>query len=179
VTPAAIRTLSNLRHEVYMLFAVTMKASVNVTSGSSSASNPAMAFWLDSQQLLNYLYIYAHTAPDELVPERPFVLRVAVNKRAGIVSTIGREKGCRGINRSWQFELTLLPEEILDFVPWIVDLIKSYDSDFAFLIPEPPHPIESDISEITASHSAQTLAASAQLARYVDERALLTVGEPQ
>lgn len=137
MTPAAIRIVSQLRQEFYCLFSVAMKVSVNITGGSSSASNPSMVFWNDSQQRLNYVYIYAHTAPDELVPERPFVLRVAINKSAGTPITANRGKGCRGINQSWHFELTLLPEEILDFLPWTVGLIKSYDSSFAFLVPDP------------------------------------------
>lgn len=178
MTPAAIRIVSQLRQEFYCLFSVAMKVSVNITGGSSSASNPSMVFWNDSQQRLNYVYIYAHTAPDELVPERPFVLRVAINKSAGTPITANRGKGCRGINQSWHFELTLLPEEILDFLPWTVGLIKSYDSSFAFLVPDPPHPLEFRTSDTMLFHSAQTCEAGRQLAQRTAERSFLSPAKP-
>jgi len=37
-----------------------------------------------------YVCVYAHTVPDALVPERPFILRMAVNKGAGVVADAGK-----------------------------------------------------------------------------------------
>lgn len=127
MTPDTIRTLTSLRDQFYCLFAAAMEASVKVTQGNSSTNSPAMAFWVDDQQRLNYLRVYAHTAPDVLVPERPFVLRVSVNKGAGVPLATKQAKGCRGHNQSWHFDLTVLPEELLEFVPWIVSVIQAQE----------------------------------------------------
>jgi len=167
MTPSAIRLVSQLRHEFYSLFATAMDAPVHVMTGNSYASNLATASWLDRQQRLNYLYLYAHTAPDELVPERPLVLRVSVNKGAGIGAVSKRGKGCKGMNQSWTFELTALPEEVLDFLPWIVSLIKSYDNSSASVVSEPPHPLDFKISNALLFHNVQTHSAGNCLAKPV------------
>jgi len=39
------------------------------------------------------------------------------------------------------FELTVLPEEILDFLPWI-SLVKADDKGSPSLVQSPPHPFE-------------------------------------
>lgn len=156
MTPEAIRIVSQLRHEFYSLFAAAMKVPVRITNGNSYASNLSMASWIDDRQRLNYVLVYAHTAPDELVPERPFILRVAVNKGAGIVAVARRGKGCQGLNQSWYFELTLLPEEILDFLPWIVSLVKSHDKGSASFVKNPPHPFNFKTSNVLLFHDAWT-----------------------
>lgn len=153
MTPEAIRLVSQLRHEFYSLFAAAMNAPVNISNGNSYTSNLAMVSWVDSRQRLNYVRVYAHTAPDELVRERPLILRIAVNKGAGILTMTKREKGCQGLNQSWNFELTLLPEEILDFLPWIVSLTKSYDNGSASFIPEPPYPLEFKASNALSNNA--------------------------
>lgn len=163
MTPDGIRIISQLRREFYSLFATAMQVPVNITNSNSYASNLSMASWIDHRKKLNYLCVYAHTAPDELVPERPFILRVAANKGAGITLTTKREKDCRGLNQSWYFKLTLLPEEILDFHPWIVNLVKSYDKGSASFLLEPPHPFDFRISDITLFHDAWTQKAGQQL----------------
>jgi hypothetical protein len=165
MTPAAIRLVSQLRHEFYSGFAATMEVPVNITNENSSASNPSMAYWVDNQQRLNYVRIYAHTAPDELVPERPFVLRLAVNKSADSAATARRERGCQGLNQSWNFELTLLPEEVLDFLPWIVSLVQSYEKGSASPVPEPPYPLDFKTSNALLSQHAWTRQADSSLAK--------------
>lgn len=140
MTPETIRTLTTLREQFYCLFAAAMEASVRVTQGNTSTNSPAMAFWVDDQQRLNYIRVYAHTAPDVLVPERPFVLRVSVNKGAGVPLTTKQAKGCRGHNQSWHFDLTVLPEELLEFVPWVVSLIKAQEKRSAAAAQVPPYP---------------------------------------
>ena len=156
MTPAAIRLVSQLRHEFYAGFAATMEVPVTITNENSSASNPSMAYWVDNQQRLNYVRIYAHTAPDELVPDRPFILRLAVNKSADSAATARRERGCQGLNQSCHFELTLLPEEVLDFLPWIVGLVQSYEKGAAAFVQEPPYPLEFKTSNSVLSQNAWT-----------------------
>ncbi|MGH8001057.1 MAG: hypothetical protein ACREPR_16925 [Brasilonema sp.] len=156
MTPETIRVVSQLRGEFYTLFAAEMKVPVNITKDNSSASHRSMAFWIDDRQQLNYLLVYAHTAPDESVPKRPFLLRVAVNKGAGIVATSRWRKDCRGLNQSWHFELTLLPEEILDFLPWIVSLVKSHNQCSALFVKTPPHPFHFQMSHALLLDDAWT-----------------------
>lgn len=156
MTPEAIRIVAQLRREFYLLFATAMKVPVSITNENSYASNPSMASWVDDRQKLNYVYIYAHIAPDESVSERPFILRLAVNKGAGVVAAAKREKDCRGLNQSWHFELTLLPEEILDFLPWLVSLVKSRDKGSASFVIEPPHPFDFKTSNVVLGHNAWT-----------------------
>jgi hypothetical protein len=163
MTPAAIRLVSQLRHEFYTGFAAAMQVPVSITNESSSASNPSMAYWVDHQQRLNYVRIYAHTAPDELVPERPFVLRLAVNKSVDSAATVRRERGSQGLNQSWHFELTLLPEEVLDFLPWIVSLIQSNEKGSTSFVQEPPHPLEFKASSTLLCQNAWTRSADSSL----------------
>lgn len=139
MTPEAKRMISELRREFYSLFAVAMNVPVKITSESYSSNSP-IASWVDAHKRLNYVNIYAHTAPDIFVPKRPFLLRVAVNKSAGTITTVRHGQECFGLNKDWNFELTLLPEEILDFLPWLVNLVKAYDKGLPSLVQEPPHP---------------------------------------
>jgi hypothetical protein len=145
MSPEAIRIVSRLRQEFYARFTTAMTMPINVTS--SSPGNFSIASWLDDRQRMNYMCVYAHAAPDELVPERPLILRITVNTGAGTVSAMRWGRGCQGLNQSWQFELTLLPEEILDFLPWIVGLIKSHDQRTDAVISAPPYPINFKTSD--------------------------------
>jgi len=133
-----------------------MKVPVRITNDKLYARSPCTASWTDSKQRLNYIWVYAHTAPDELVPKRPFILRVAINKGAGVVAAAKQGKDRQGLNKSWRFELTLLPEEILDFLPWIVTLVKLYDEGSVSLIPEPPRPLSFKLPSVLLLHDAWT-----------------------
>jgi hypothetical protein len=156
MTPEAIRTVSQLRSEFYSLFAMAMKAPVSITNGNPSMGNPPMASWIDENQRLNYVRIYVYTAPDELIPERPFILRVSVNKGGGMVTAAKWRKDCKGLNQGWHFELTLLPEEILDFLPWIVSLVKSHEQGSASFAQDPPHPFDFKMSNNLLLNDAWT-----------------------
>lgn len=156
MTPETIRIVSQLRYEFYSLFAVAMKVPVNVTPSNASLGNLPTASWIDNKQHLNYLRVCVHTAPDELIPERPFILRVSVNKGTGIVAPKNWRQDCRGLNQGWHFELTLLPEEILDFLPWIVSLVKSHENGSASLMQAPPHPFQSEIADVLLVNAAWT-----------------------
>jgi hypothetical protein len=146
MTPEAIRIVSQLRREFYSLFAEAMTVPVYITNGNPSMANPPMASWIDDRRQLNYMRIYVYTAPDELIPERPFILRVSINKGGGIVTAAKWRKDCQGLNQDWHFELTLLPDEMLDFLPWIVSVVKYYDQGSTSFLKESPHPLESQMS---------------------------------
>lgn len=156
MTPETIRIVSQLRREFYALFAEAMDLQVYITNGNPSMANPPMASWIDSQRRLNYMRIFVHTAPDQLIPERPFIIRVSVNKGGGIIPTTKWRKDCQGINQDWHFELTLLPEEILDFLPWIVSLVEAYDQSSDSFEQESPHPLDFKICNNLLPNDAWT-----------------------
>lgn len=162
MTPEAIRIVTQLRRTFYSLFATEMEVPVNITNSNSCASNPSIASWVDRQQRLNYLCIYVHLSPDELVPNRPFLLRLAINKGAGIATYTKQHKDYQGMNQRWHFELTVLPEEILDFLPWIVSLVKSYEKGSTSFALEPPHPFEFKMSNLLLSNDIWTQKAGQQ-----------------
>ncbi|MGJ3251950.1 MAG: hypothetical protein ACFE0J_12585 [Elainellaceae cyanobacterium] len=169
MTPETIRIVTQLRDEFYTLFAASMKVPVTITNRSSYASTPSMASWVDNDQRLNYVCVYAYTAPDELVPNRPFILRVAVNKGAEMGAIARRGRGYQRVNRRKHFELTVLPSEILDFLPWIVSLAKSYDEGAATLTSDPPHPFDCRMSDESLSHEAWTRQASRKMSQQVTQ----------
>lgn len=156
MTPETIRIITQLRREFYTLFAAAMEVPVNITNGSSSTGNPPMASWIDDRQRLNYLRIYVYTAPDQLIPERPFILRLSVNKGGGVATAAKWRRDYLGLNRDWHFELTLVPEEILDFLPWLVSVVQSYDQGSASFVQKPPHPFDFDISNVLLVNEAWT-----------------------
>lgn len=165
MTPETIRIVTQLRDEFYASFAASMKVPVTITNRSSYASTPSMASWVDNEQRLNYVCVYAYTAPDELVPHRPFILRVAVNKGAEMGAIARRGRGYQRVNRRKHFELTVLPSEILDFLPWIVSLAKSYDEGAATLTSKPPHPFDYHMSGEPLAHEAWTRQASRKMSQ--------------
>lgn len=156
MTPEAIRIVSQLRRDFYSRFAATMNLPVSITTSHPSTGNPPIAFWIDDRQRFNYLRVYVYKAPDELLPERPFILRVSVNKGGGIATAAKWRRGCRGLNQGWNFELTLLPEEILDFLPWLVSLVKSQEHGSASFVAEPPHPFHFKTSNVSSFNDAWT-----------------------
>lgn len=155
MTPEATRILGSLRREFYSLFSNAMKVPVKVT-GNGYSSNLSTAFWLDERQHLNCLSIYAFIAPDPLLPDRPFLLRVAINKDTGKFTRSSWGEKCQGFNQGWHFELTLLPEEILDFLPWIVSLVKARGKGLSLFVQEPPHPFDFKESNQLLSNKAWT-----------------------
>ena len=163
MTPEAIRRISQLRQEFYDLFASAMKVPVSVTSRSSYAGNVSMVSWLDCWQRLNYICVYAYTAPDKLVPERPFILRLSVNKGGDASVVLRQGRGIQTFNRGQHFELTTLPDEILDFLPWIVSLVKSYEEKFPSLPSAPPHPFNLSAVDMTQPDSMWTQAAKSKM----------------
>lgn len=159
MTPEAKHTVSELRREFYSLFATAMKTPVSITSTSYSSNSP-IASWLDNRQKLNYVNIYAYTAPDEINPLRPFILRLAINKSALQFMMGKKGQQSRGLNLIWDFELTVLPREILDFLPWIVSLVEAQEKVAPLFLQSPPHPFELKVPDVGLSNNASTLEAS-------------------
>jgi hypothetical protein len=145
MTPESIRVLSSLRTEFYTQFVAAMQVPVKI-SGSSYNSISFVASWLNDREQLNYLNIYAYTAPDELAVKRPFILRIAINKGAGNMGFARQAQAFRGVNQKWQLELTVLPDQLLDFLPWVVDLVQAHAKGDSSFMQEPPHPVTIELS---------------------------------
>jgi hypothetical protein len=56
----------------------------------------------------------------------------------------------------WDFELTVLPKEILDFLPWIVNLVEAHDKGSSLLLKLPPHSFELKVPEVGLLNNAWT-----------------------
>ena len=166
MTPEAKQIVSELRREFYSLFAATMKTPVSISSTSYSSNSP-IATWIDDRQQLNYVNIYAYTAPDEFNPLRPFILRLAINKSALQFMMGKKSQKSRGLNLIWNFELTVLPREILDFLPWIVSLVEARDRVAPLQLQSPPHPFELKVPALELCNNAWTLEASCLLTKMI------------
>jgi hypothetical protein len=140
MTPESIRILSGLRNEFYALFSSAMNVPVKI-SGSSYNSIAFVASWLDERERLNYLNIYACSAPDDLTTQRPLILRLAINKGAGNMGFSRQGRASQGLNHQWHFELTVMPDELLDFLPWVVSLAKAKGKNNPSLVQVPPYPV--------------------------------------
>lgn len=158
MNPEAKHIVSELRSEFYSLFAATMKTPVKISSTSYSSNSP-IASWIDKREQLNYVNIYAYTAPDEINPLRPFILRLAINKSALQFMMAKKWQKSRGLNLLWEFELTILPTEILDFLPWIVSLVEAQNQVAPSLLQPPPHPFELKVPNFALCNNLWTLEA--------------------
>jgi hypothetical protein len=90
-----------------------------------------------------------------------------INKGEDAATLAKQRRDGQEFNRDWHFELTLMPEEILDFLPWIMSLIQSYDTSSASVVLEPPHPLDFQSSRELLFNNARTQEASSQLAKAV------------
>lgn len=155
MTPEATRTIATLRREFYSLFAKLMDSPVKIT-GSALNSSASIASWVDNRERLNYINIYAYSAPDELLSQRPLILKLTINKGAGSINFVRRDQPCRGLNQAWQFELTVLPEELLDFLPWVVHVVQAKAKGSVPLSPTSPYPVELDAANVLLAAEAWT-----------------------
>jgi len=140
MTPAAAAIVSDLRGRFYSHFAAVMPQTVTVVNAKQGASGTPVAAWVDKHRQLNYLYVYALVAPDPFLPQRPLILRISINKGTEMPFLSRLKRGCRSLNQDWVFDLTLLPEEVLAFVPWVVGVIQAQAGD-ADAGMDPPHPL--------------------------------------
>ena len=140
--PESAQQVSKLRAQFYRSFADALDTSVNITREKSYASTLPRGSWTDEQGRLNYLCMYAHSAPDVLLPDRPLVLRVGVNLGAELFMGYSPGRSGRRYNWTCQFYLTLLSSELPTALPWIIKaLAQPYGLDLDAL-PELPYTLE-------------------------------------
>ena len=127
MTPEAIRTVTDSRQEFYTLLANALDVPVNITKGNSYLGNTPKISWTDRFQNANYICIYAHLAPDVLMPDRPLILRLGMNQGLGLEPAKGKKNKSTPGPKLLKFELTLLPEELIKFAPWVIELVHAYE----------------------------------------------------
>ncbi len=159
MTPEAIRTVTDIRQEFYTLLGHSLGVPVHITKGSSYLGNTPKMSWTDNFQKLNYICVYAHTAPDELVPDRPLILRLGINQGLGLEPVKGKRHLLPKGQKLLKFELTLLPDEVLQFVPWVADILNSYQTGFDMEL-EPPCQLNSDTLADLLAYGAWTCEAA-------------------
>jgi hypothetical protein len=155
MTPEAIRTVTDIRQEFYTLLAKALGVPAHITKGNSYLGNTPKISWTDSCQNPNYVCIYAHIAPDVLVPDRPLILRLGLNQGLGLEPATGRKTSRPRTKKLLKFELTLLPNEVLQFAPWIVDLLHAYETGSDTEL-DPPCQINSHTLADLVTHGAWT-----------------------
>lgn len=155
MTPEAIRKLSQIRDEFNALFSAAIGVPVSITKGSSHSSNAAKITWEDRHQRQNYICVYAYIAPDELLPDRPLILRLGINKGLGHEAAKRGRKNQLISQKPLRFELTLLPDEVLKCVPWVISLLQSYDQGLE-LEDLPPCRLNFDTLDELVRHGAWT-----------------------
>ncbi|WOD37697.1 hypothetical protein [Nodosilinea sp. E11] len=159
MTPEVTQQVSRLRSEFYAQFADAQNTAVTINKEKSYASTPPKVSWTDTQQRLNYLCIYAYSAPDVLVPDRPLVLRIGVNLGAEVLAGVSRGKGIRRYNQACQFYLTLLPDEAMALMPWVLDALNRDAKPQLTTLPLPYHKLVPELGGSVApsfwTHTAQ------------------------
>jgi hypothetical protein len=145
MTPEVTQQVSKLRSEFYAQFANTQDTPVTINKEKSYASTPPKVSWVDNQQRLNYLCMYAYSAPDVLVPSRLLVLRIGVNIGAELLAGTSRGKGIRRHNQDCQFYLTVLPDEALGLMPWIAHALSRDTKPRLATMPLPSHTLVQDL----------------------------------
>ncbi|MGB8698776.1 MAG: hypothetical protein WCD18_05105 [Thermosynechococcaceae cyanobacterium] len=147
MTPETIQALGTLREDFYKRFQKALRKSLNLEKKNALIFNPSfqsVASWVDDKGRMNFISVYAHQAPDALFPDHNLVLRISLNCRADRSLEANRPAGSK-FNRDWSLELTLLPEEALDFAPWIVSWVAAQDNP-TLALKSPPYPVESSQS---------------------------------
>jgi len=141
--PESAQQVSKLRAEFYRSFADALATPVNISREKSYASTLPRVTWTDEQNRLNYLCMYAYSAPDVLLPDRPLVLRVGVNLGAELSTGSSPGRGSRRYNWTCQFYLTLLSPELPAALPWVIKALgQPYGLDLGAM-PELPYTLES------------------------------------
>lgn len=137
MTPEAIRTIAQIRQEFHTVLAAAIDLPVTITKGNSHSSNPAKISWVDHSQRLNYICVYAHMAPDILLPDRPLILRVGMNRGLGFEpARRSQDRPAMG-RKLLQFDLTLLPGELLTHAPWVTRLWQAYERGADLVVAAP------------------------------------------
>ncbi|MFB3882536.1 MAG: hypothetical protein ACE149_14810 [Armatimonadota bacterium] len=108
-------------------------------------TRPPVVLWHDREGCLNNAQLVTYLSPTVQYPERPLVLRAAINffavpEREVLPTHIGAADA--GAQRPhWSLELSAFPVEMNDLIPWIADFAAAQAARNPGLLSEPPHPL--------------------------------------
>lgn len=116
---------------------------------SWASTRKAAAYWLDHRACLNHARVLAYRSPCREDPAAPLILRISMNLHAAdhpgrIVRRMAWSPPLGDwdaflLGPEWTFEMSALPEEILDFVPWVAFLAWAHQGGSARFL-KTPHP---------------------------------------
>ena len=109
------------------------------------AARPLALVWPSSAGRVEHLRFEPYYAPLAGEPRRPLIVRFSVNccyfegieraaRRAGLLG----QGDDYALGSGWRFELSVLPEEAVRFVPFVVGVVLAHDEHDLSCIPEPP-----------------------------------------
>ena len=108
--------------------------------------NPPAVCWLDPQGRINHLRVHAFMQPQAAMPNRPFIQRIFVNHYGldhseRIARQMGWPLRSGRIDEliQWSFELSLLPNQMTGFAPWIVSLAQAHAANNSAMVIASPH----------------------------------------
>jgi hypothetical protein len=130
MTPEAVQYLIALREKFYSGFQTQLRINLNTDKKNTHLFNPSfqsIATWIDRRQRMNFMTVYALQAPDVLFPERSLILRIVFNCKSASSAAILEKKIGMKLNQDWSLELTLLPTELLNIIPWLVQWIEAQE----------------------------------------------------
>lgn len=137
---SAQEQIAYLRRDFFEHFLANMKMPAEVNL------RPPMVCWLDPNGHINHLRVHACMQPHAGIPDRPLIPRLYVNHYAlDNPERIARRMGwpLRPVRIDapiqWSFELSLLPNQLTDFAPWIVSLAQAHAANDSSMVMAPPH----------------------------------------
>ena len=137
---SAQEQIAYLRRDFFARFLANMKMPAEVNL------HPPSVCWFDPNGHINHLRVHACMQPHAGMPDRPLIPRLYVNHYAldnpeRIAGRMGWEWRPHNFDGSlrWSFELSLLPDELADFAPWVVSLAQAHASKNASMVIVPPY----------------------------------------
>jgi hypothetical protein len=140
--PEASRITTWIRRQ----FAVRLAGVVGHPSWASTRR--PVAYWLDRNHRLNRALVLAYQSPCPEDPRAPLILRISINYHAGedaervvrrMLGVKPREETPFFSPPDWSFELSALPEQVIDFVPWVMFLAWAHETGSVRFL-KTPHP---------------------------------------
>jgi hypothetical protein len=152
---------SEIRQGFYRLLAA------GLSHDSASIGSPPRLCWSDLGGAFNHVWLYPFLSPTPSCPHLPWIARVAVNILDPMLvpNEVARSLCVTSWYPDWHLELTLLPEELADFAPWVAQLADAHDVLWSERVVGPPRRLHRPLTREGLLDAASLWSESA-LARY-------------